>query len=452
MSTKPKIGLIMIGDPRLGAELDDNHIVTDPPRLLREAGLEVIGGERMFATEDEARPEALRIRNEGAEGLVLYAVWFLRANAMAGAAQVAGLPVALWTLPDEDGASAVGFGVSHGALDEMGFEHEVIFGPWAEKRSRMTSWARAVHARARIMGSRYGQIGGRSLEMMTADVDNNQVKRIFGIDYDHMEQWDLIHKAMDVPDDQARPLAEKWKREFRSVNVTDEVMLRSAKVYVAGRKVAEKRRWDAFGIKCQFEFIDNYIAPCLAIGMWNDEGVVVSCEADQNAAITMMALNALSGEPVMFTDLSHVFFDTGVVRLLNCGVAPPSYAGGADKVDLMPCPEVQGTLDEETGEHLCKGGACTGMLVAPGPGTIARFGRIKGEYVLHLTACEIIEHPHREDIVFGLGRSWPFAYVKPAQPVDEFLRNVRAHHMCLAKGDWVRDMSILARLWGVPVL
>jgi len=452
MPAKPKLGLIMIGDPRLGNELDENHIVTDPPRLLREAGLEVIGGERMFTTEDEARPEALRIRNEGADGLVLYTVWFLRANAIAGAAQVAGLPVALWTQPDEDGASAVGFGVSHGALDEMGIEHEIVFGPWEEKRSQMVSWARAVHAKAKLMGSRYGQIGGRSLEMMTADVDNNQVKRIFGIDYDHMEQWDLIHKAMEVPDEDAQPIADGWKGEFRSVNVTDEVMMRSAKVYIAGKAVAQKRKWDAFGIKCQFEFIDNYLAPCLPIGMWNDERLVVSCEADQNAAITMMALNALSGEPVMFTDLCHVFFDEGVVRLLNCGVAPPSYAGGPGEVDLKPCPEVQGTLDEETGKHLCKGGACTGMLVEPGPGTIARFGRIEGTYVLHLTGCEIVEHAHSEDIVFGLGRSWPFAYVKPQQPVDEFLRKVRAHHMCLAKGDWVQDMAMLAKLWNIEVL
>jgi hypothetical protein len=54
----------------------------------------------------------------------------LRLNYIAGAAQAAGLPVALWTLPDEDGASAVGYGVSHGALGEMGIDHEVIFVPW----------------------------------------------------------------------------------------------------------------------------------------------------------------------------------------------------------------------------------------------------------------------------------------------------------------------------------
>ena len=160
MSAKPKIGLIMIGDPRLGNELAGNHIITDPPRLLREAGIEVIGGEKMLTTEDEARPEAIRIRNEGAEGIILYTVWFLRANAMAGAAQAAGLPVALWTLPDEDGASAVGFGVSHGALGEMGIEHEIVFGPWEVERAHMMSWARAAHARAQLLGSRYGQVGG----------------------------------------------------------------------------------------------------------------------------------------------------------------------------------------------------------------------------------------------------------------------------------------------------
>jgi L-fucose isomerase len=334
----------------------------------------------------------------------------------------------------------------------MGIEHEVIFGPWEEKKKHMKSWALAAHAKAKLMGSRYGQIGGRCLEMMTADVDNNQVKRIFGIDYDHMEQWELIHLSQQVPDEEAAPIAAKWKEIFRSVNVSDEVMLKSAKVYIAGKEVMKKRKWDAFGIKCQPEFLDNYVAPCLPIGMWNDEGITAVCEADQNAAITMMTINAITKKPVMFTDLSHIFFDEGVLRLLNCGVAPPSYADGPANVDLMPCPEVQATLDEKTGKHLCKGGACTGMIVTPGRGTIARFGRIKGEYVLHVTGCDIVEHAHREDIVFGLGGTWPWAYVKPDEPLDEYTVKVRAHHECLTKGDCVKELSVLAKMLGVRIL
>lgn len=452
MSHQPKVGLIMIGDPRLGNVLDNNHIIKEPRKLLESLDITVIGGKKMFTTEDNVRPEALRIRNEGAEGLILFSVWFLRSNAMAGAAQTAGLPVALWALPDEDGASAVGFGVSHGALDEMGIDHQVIYGPWEQKKDEIMAWARAVHARAKLSGSRYGQIGGRCLEMLTGDVDNNQVKRIFGIDYDHMEQWELIHRAQKVPSTKVKPMIKQWKKEFKSVHVTDEVLLRSAKVYLAGKEVARERNWSAFGIKCQPEFLDNYLAPCLPVGLWNDEGMVVSCECDQNAAITMMAVNALSNEPVMFTDLSHVFFEKGIVRLLNCGTAAPSYAGGRKNVNLMPCPEVQATLDKKTGKHLCKGGACTGMVVAPGTGTIARFGRIKGEYVLHVTGCEIIPYPHDNKIIFGYGGHWPFAYLRPEQKLDEFVQKVRAHHMCLAKGNWVKELKILARLWGVRVL
>jgi L-fucose isomerase len=452
MTTKPKIGLIRIGDPRLGHLLDNDPVYADPPKLLRALGLRVLCADQMFTTEDDARREASRLRRAGVEGLVLNAVWFLRSNAMAGAAQEAELPVALWSLPDEDGGSAVGFGVSHGALDEMGVDHEVIYAPWEQAQSRMLAWARAVHARASLRGSRYGQIGGRCLEMMTGDVDNNQVKRVFGIDYDHMEQWELIHRAQAVADKAARPLVKQWKKEYKSIQVSDDVLLRSAKVYLAGKAVGAERRWDAFGIKCQPEFLDNYLAPCLPMSLWNDEGLVAVCEGDQNAAITMMALRAISGQPIMFSDLSHVFFEEGIVRLLNCGMAPSCYAGGKAAVDLMPCPEVQATLDKKTGKHLCKGGACTGFVVTPGRGTLARFGRIKGEVVLHLTGGEIVEHAHDRKILFGYGGHWPFAYVRPDEPLERFTRNLRAHHLCLARGDWVQELTILARLLGVRVL
>ena len=452
MTSAPKVGLIMIADPRLGNLLDGNPIITQPRQLLLEAGLEVVGGERVFTCEDEARPEAIRLRNEGCEGLVLNAVWFLRSNAIAGAAQAAGLPVLLWAIPDEDGATAVGYGVSHGALDEMGIQHEAVYGPWEEKKAHVLAWARAAAAKARLMGSRYGQIGGRCLEMMAADVDNNQVKRIFGIDYDHMEQWDLIHRAQAVPDEEALPYVEQWKKEFKAIQVTDEILLRSAKVYIAGKAVMKERRWDAFGIKCQSEFIDNYLAPCLPIGLWNDEGIVVACECDQNAAITMMAIHALSQAPVMFSDLSHIYFDTGIVRLLNCGVAAPFFAGGRGNVALTPCPEAQATLDEKTGKHLCKGGACTHFVATPGRGTVARFGRIRGEYVLHVTGCEIVEFPHDKTIMMGIGGVWPFAYLKPDESLGDFTQKIRAHHMCLAKGDWERELRALARLWNVRTL
>ena len=46
----------------------------------------------------------------------------------------------------------------------------------------------------------------------------------------------------------------------------------------------------------------------MPISLWNDEGFVVACESDQNAAITMLALQTITGEPVSLPDdrLAHV--------------------------------------------------------------------------------------------------------------------------------------------------
>jgi len=101
---------------------------------------------------------------------------------------------------------------------------------------------------------------------------------------------------------------------------------------------------------------------------------------------------------------------------------------------------------------LCKGGACPHFILPPGPVTLARFGRIAGRYVLHLCRGESFAYPHDPKSLLGIGAVWPFAYVKIQQDMDCFIRNLRAHHMCIVPGDWLLEMQTLARLWRVDVL
>ena len=77
----------------------------------------------------------------------------------------------------------------------------------------------------------------------------------------------------------------------------------------------KKNKWDFAGIKCQFELIDNYLAPCLPVALWNDDGFVVACESDQNAALTMLVLQRLSGRPVMFADIQYLDCEKSMARL-----------------------------------------------------------------------------------------------------------------------------------------
>lgn len=452
--SRPVVGLLPVIDPRIDPALEQRILgYLDLEAKLRGLDVDVIWPGRAVSCEDDAVAEVRRMREAGACGVIYFTGWFLRANVIVGACQHSHLPALVWSIPNMDDTSLIGFGVTHGSLDEVGIEHEVVCDAWNEASQRaLRAWIRACRIKQLAARARYGHIGGKCLSMMTADADANQWRTQFGIDVDHAEQWTLIHEAQSIVEEEVRPLAEGWKQEFASVDVSDEVLLKSARLYLAGKRMFARNRWDFVGVKCQFELLDNYLAPCLPVALWNDEGLIVACEADMNAALTMFALTHLSGRPVMFSDIQYLDRAQGWARFLNCGTAATRLAGGRKNVALRNCPEVQGTLDPQTGKHLTKGGACPHFILPPGPVTLARFGRIQGKYVLHLCRGESFAYPHDPRSLLGIGAAWPFAYVKIHQDMERFVRNLRAHHMCIAPGDWLAEMQALARLWHVEVL
>jgi L-fucose isomerase len=451
---KIKVGLLPVMDPRIDPELERRilgYLKLD--QRLGELDVEVLWPGHAVSCEEEAVEEVERMRAGGACGIIYFTAWFLRANVVVGACQHSHLPALVWSIPNLDDTSLIGFGVTHGSLDEVGIEHEVVCDQWNDdSRRQILAWIRACRVKQLAARSRYGHIGGKCLSMMTADADANQWRTQFGIDVDHAEQWTLIQEAQKVPDSEITPLVAAWRRDFAAIDVSDEVLARSARLYLAGKAMFARNRWDFVGVKCQFELLDNYLAPCLPIALWNDEGIIAACEADMNAALTMFALTHISGHPVMFSDIQFINRAEGWARFLNCGTAATRLAGGRQNVALKNCPEVQGTYDPATGKHLCKGGACPHFILPPGPVTLARFGRIRGQYVLHLTRGESFAYPHDPKSLLGIGDRWPFAYIKIHQDMDRFVRNLRAHHMCIVPGDWHPEMEALARLWHVELL
>lgn len=449
-----KVGLLPVMDPRIDLELQQRILgYLNLEEKLRSLGVELVWPGRVVTTEEDAVDQVERMGVAGVCGIVYFTGWFLRANVIVGACQHSHLPALVWAIPNMDDTSLIGFGVTHGSLDEVGFEHEVVCDAWNEaSQAKLLAWIRACRVKQLAARARYGHIGGKCLSMMTADADANQWRRQFGIDVDHAEQWTLIHEAEAIAEGEVRPLVEQWKKEFASIDVSDEVLLKSARLYLAGKRMFSRNRWDFVGVKCQFELLDNYLAPCLPIALWNDEGIIAACETDMNAALTMFALAHMSGRPVMFCDIQYLNRAEGWARFLNCGTAATRLAGGKQNVALRNCPEVQGTLDPQTGKHLCKGGACPHFILPPGPVTLARFGRIQGKYVLHLCRGESFAYPHDPTSLLGIAAVWPFAYVKIQQDMERFVRNLRAHHMCIAPGDWIAEMEALARLWHVEVL
>ncbi|GAI08145.1 unnamed protein product, partial [marine sediment metagenome] len=266
------------------------------------AGLEVMHREELALTVQSTLETAKEFRDEGACCLIfLVGTWVYTPQIVTTVKEIH-LPFILWALPDPKSFSLTGAGVVHGSLDELGIKHKLVYGSPEDPKviNEIVKYAKAAMVVKRLSKSRFGMFGGRTGGMYTAAADMTQVKNIFGIEYDQIDQHRLVIEAQDVPDGKAEETLGRVKSEFGRIEPPHDVMIRSVKLYLALKKIISEDSYDFVGIKCMPEVADNYASCCLAVSLINDEGIVTSCECDVNAALTMQILNLLTGGPVLF--------------------------------------------------------------------------------------------------------------------------------------------------------
>ncbi|GEM_PF-1160716 len=454
---RPRVGYVDVGDPRFDPQSREG-LLQDGDRhvqALADAGLDVVRHRKVVVSHATALEAIQAVHQGGVCGLVVRCAWFLRSHTIATLAQQSCLPVLLWAVPNPDDASYEGMALAHGALDELGINHEIHYGPAeAPRLGIVAAWARACLAKDAFMGAVYGEMGGRCLEMLPGSSDPNQLRKLFGIHVDPMEQFTLVRRAEDVPESAWRPVVDRVRASFRSVEATERSLERSARLYVAGGDLFRERAWSFAGIQCQLELIDSYLAPCLPVALWNEEGFVVSCETDVNNALGMFLCQNMTGRPAMFSDIFYMNPDERMIHVLNCGTAAPSVGGGAQRVNIREQTPLQGSWDEERQCSLCQGGACSQFILPEGPVTLVRFGRIDGEYVVHLARGTAVAHAFNPNELKGITQIWPFGYIRLQDEVspESFTRHLRSHHTTVWRGDHAQAVRQFARLYGIPVL
>lgn len=447
------IGFIVVADHRVGELVDGQRILLRCVPALEAAGSRVVVWPQVVSSEQESVQAVRSLQAQGVDCMLYYIAWFFEAKVVATPAQLMPMPCIIWSEPDPNTLSMIGMGVVHGSLDEIGVQHRFIYRPIEPVTlTEIVSFARAATARRRLRGARYCQIGGRALSMYTGVSDPAQWKTQFGIEVEHMDQWELVLQAERIPESAAQAFVRDVRARFQHVQPEDAVLEKSGRIYLALRNGFEQGRFDFAGVKCQFELIDNYVAPCLAVCLLNDEGRVTACEADMNAALTMFVLNTLSGEPVMFCDTSYIDRARGMLRLLNCGTAPTHFAPAPDAVRLTNCPVEMGSVDPQTGRHRTQGGACTNFVCRSGKVTLARFARCSGSYVAQIVEGEVYQ-PGEEDPtqVWAYDR-WPWAFIRLQADMDRFIANIRSNHIHMVYGSHTEALVNFCELTGVEAI
>jgi len=431
-------------------------------RRLREEGWEVVTGREIVWTTDLAKSEARYLAAEGVEATIFnFAIWSFP-HLPAIAAQFAPGPFLLFSNVNPQYPGLVGMLASAGALDQVGAFHARVSGDVADDRvfTRVLQFLRAAVAVNRLRGETYGLIGGRSMGMYTAQAPLDQWRRQFGIDVEHIDQFEIVRRSQGVPEDRVEAGFAWLERHVGKIHydgnkLTPELLKRQIRSYHAVREIVDEWRLDFCGIKGQPELTDHFCTMDVAEAFLNDpydwegphEPIVCATEADMDGALTMEIFKHLTGTPVLFADVRHYDAADDVWDLCNSGQHATYFAGKSfdPEVNLPRVQLFPAIL------YFPAGGASVAHIAAPGEVTLARLARRQGMYWMAILPAEFVEFP--EEIAWkkaeATTKEWPHAFARFKVTPEEFLAEYDSNHIHGVYGNWVQELVWVCRILGI---
>jgi L-fucose isomerase len=409
--------------------------------VLAAEGFEVLDEGPLHRSYREMMEAGKRLRARGIKALVIHVGTWTHANATAAAALEAGVPVVVWGDATPGTCGLVGAAIARGGLDELGLHAHLVYGLFGDgdTRARGRTLLDAACAAMGLRGQVLGLGGGRSMGMLTAVCDPNEVRMKFGVEIDAFEQLEVIQRAEAMDDALAHPCLSWLHATFGEIVASEDVLIRQIKLYLALLELIEERGYQFVAVKCLPELPGLYTAFCLAHALLGDaqdhrgpkERFVFACEADLNAALTMQILKLLQRGPVLFTDLTEFDLANEILVTCNCGSQPTDFAPSPKEVRW-----------EREGVHEFRwryGGTCPQHVAKAGRATLARLSRSAGRYEMLVAPAEVVAMP-REKLRETVWER-PHAYLRLLCDRDEFIEAVRSNHIHLVYGDWAAELE-----------
>ena len=437
----PRVAMIALtGDPGGGDEPYipvNDRIVAEAVERLTGLGVELMQpvptvAARLEGTRcvngEETRKAVAAAAAWGAECVLMLVTGFHTPGLVMSAARDVTVPLILWAVPSETWA-LVGGSLDRGALADLGIDHLWLYGDVAgECAIRAYNYARAAMIVARLNNTTYGLVGGRAYDMSCTTFDYTQVHTQFGVFTHHVDQMDMYLRAEAQTPHRVAEATKRITEGKRVIDVPEQVMDRSVRLYLALRDMVDEYKWDFVGVKCQPEMINNYCSVCLGMAQLNDDGIPTTCECDTSGVLTSYMMALLSDEPVYMGDTADLSYETQVLTLANCGAMAMRLARPDEPVQLTRQYYFMGQTP----------GICTTYQCRAGTGTLARLNRCQGQYSMVISPAEMVNLP--DSAKNERKARWPHAFVKLPGNVQALVDTMLGNHYNFAYGDYVAPL------------
>lgn len=206
-------------------------------------------------------------------------------------------------------------------LKQQGLNGEILHGNTEYISNRIRNINKIMIAKEKLSGINIGVIGKPSDWLISSDVDYAKLKETYEINTVQVDIEELLEEIAKVKIENLDKLNENSKiTDLYKKSFSDENLQGALKIYVALKNIVSKYALRGLTIRC-FDLLNTvHNTGCIALSLSNDEGIISSCEGDVPALISMLILNALSGEPVFMANPSSIDGEKNEVVLAHCTV------------------------------------------------------------------------------------------------------------------------------------
>ncbi len=200
----------------------------------------------------------------------------------------------------------------------------VLHGPTSFIMQGIDDYAAAHDAISQLQGKRVGVIGKPSGWLIASNVDYATMHERWGIEMVDVPLDEVVTGYEAIGDDEVKNITDEFISKAVDVKEPsrDEVV-KAMRLYCSVKAIVERYRLNAFTLNC-FDLIPTtHTTGCVALALLNQHGIPAGCEGDEQTLLTMLAVQAATGEMTFMANPSKILDNaTHEMVFAHCTIAP----------------------------------------------------------------------------------------------------------------------------------
>ena len=234
---KIKVGVITLSLPRERVDLARKFHL-NAISSLETNNIDVHYHDEVTFEVSDCIKKALELKEKGVCAIILLLGTWVDSPTVVDTIREVQIPFAIWAEDNPASFSLTAGGIVHGSLDELGLEHKFFYGSpvSTDLLNQIVVYIKACSIINNLNNQKLCLVGGRVPGMYTTMADIIQIKKIFGIEIEHVDSLRVYLEAVNAPDKEIQRIKEFYFPQFGKIELEERILDKSIRLYFALRK------------------------------------------------------------------------------------------------------------------------------------------------------------------------------------------------------------------------